>query len=41
MIQRALEELDLTGIETVIIDNIGNLVCTSEFNLGEDVRVCV
>ncbi len=39
MIQRALEELDLTGIETVIIDNIGNLVCTSEFNLGEDVRI--
>ena len=39
MIKRALEELDLTGIKTVIIDNIGNLVCTSEFNLGEDVRV--
>lgn len=39
MIMRALEELDLTGIKTVIIDNIGNLVCTSEFNLGEDVRV--
>lgn len=39
MIQRALEELDLTGIKTIIIDNIGNLVCTSEFSLGEDVRV--
>ena len=39
MIKRALEELDLSGIKTVIIDNIGNLVCTSEFNLGEDVRV--
>lgn len=39
MIQRALEELDLTGIRTIIIDNIGNLVCTSEFSLGEDIRV--
>lgn len=39
MIQRALGELDLTGIKTVIIDNIGNLVCTSEFSLGEDIRV--
>lgn len=39
MIWQALEELDLTGIRTVVIDNIGNLVCTSEFNLGEDIRV--
>ena len=39
MIQQALAELDLTGIKTIVIDNIGNLVCTSEFNLGEDVRV--
>ena len=39
MIQRALSELDLTGIRTIVIDNIGNLVCTSEFSLGEDIRV--
>lgn len=39
MIMRALEELELTGIRTIIIDNIGNLVCTSEFSLGEDIRV--
>ena len=39
MIERALSELDLSGIKTIIIDNIGNLVCTSEFNLGEDVRI--
>ena len=39
MIQRALAELDLTGIKTIVIDNIGNLVCTSEFSLGEDIRV--
>ena len=39
MIERALAELDLTGIRTIVIDNIGNLVCTSEFSLGEDIRV--
>ena len=41
MIENALNELDLEGIETVIIDNIGNLVCTAEFSLGEHVRIGV
>lgn len=41
MIEQAVRELDLDGIETVIIDNIGNLVCTAEFKIGEDVRVTV
>lgn len=41
MIERALEELDLEGINTIIIDNIGNLVCTAEFTLGEHLRVGV
>ncbi|MBE6037963.1 MAG: hydrogenase nickel incorporation protein HypB [Anaerofustis stercorihominis] len=41
MIQRALEEIDLDGINTVIIDNIGNLVCTAEFSLGEHIRIGV
>ena len=39
MIQRALSELNLDGIRTIVIDNIGNLVCTSEFSLGEDIRI--
>jgi len=41
MIQRALGELNLEGIHTIIIDNIGNLVCTAEFTLGEHLRVGV
>ncbi|MGI6028749.1 MAG: hydrogenase nickel incorporation protein HypB [Candidatus Heteroscillospira sp.] len=41
MIEQALEELDLDGIDTIVIDNIGNLVCTSEFTLGEDIRIGV
>ena len=41
MIQRAIAELDLTGVKTIVIDNIGNLVCTAEFRLGEHLRIGV
>ena len=41
MIENAIFELDLKGIETLIIDNIGNLVCTAEFALGEHLRIGV
>ena len=33
--------LDLDRVNTVVIDNMGNLVCTSEFRLGEHLRVGV
>ena len=41
MVETGLNELDLEGVETVIVDNIGNLVCTAAFSLGEHMRVCV
>ena len=41
MIETAIKELNLEGINTIIIDNIGNLVCTAEFTLGEHLRVGV
>jgi hydrogenase nickel incorporation protein HypB len=41
MVQKAVDELNLSGIDTIIIDNIGNLVCTAEFKIGEDIRVTV
>lgn len=41
MIEEALALLDLSGIDTVVIDNIGNLVCTAEFALGEHIRIGV
>lgn len=41
MIEQAINELNLEGIDTIIIDNIGNLVCTAEFTLGEHLRVGV
>jgi len=41
MIRAALEEIDLTHIRLLVIENIGNLVCPSAWNLGEDMRVVV
>ena len=41
MVQTGLEQLDLDGIDTVVVDNIGNLVCTAAFQIGAHMRVCV
>jgi hydrogenase nickel incorporation protein HypB len=34
MIKKALERLDLTRLDLIFIENIGNLVCTADFDLG-------
>lgn len=39
MIEWALRQLPLDSIELLIIENIGNLVCPAEFDLGEDMRI--
>jgi hydrogenase nickel incorporation protein HypB len=39
MIWQAMEELDLEGVELLIVENVGNLVCPASFDLGEDFRV--
>lgn len=31
----------LDGIDLLIIENIGNLVCPAEFNIGEDIKVAL
>lgn len=36
MLMKALEELDLENLDIVIVENIGNLVCPAEFDLGAD-----
>ena len=41
MVEKGLAELDLDGIDTVVVDNIGNLVCTAAFQIGAHMRVCV
>jgi hydrogenase nickel incorporation protein HypB len=39
MVARALKQLDMTGLELIIIENVGNLVCPASYDLGEDLRV--
>ncbi|MFH0822860.1 MAG: hydrogenase nickel incorporation protein HypB [Pseudomonadota bacterium] len=41
MILGATRALGLEGRELVIIENVGNLVCPAEFNLGEDAKVMI
>ncbi len=40
-IQRALQELELNTLDLVFIENVGNLVCPSGFDLGERAKVAV
>jgi len=39
MIWQGMENLDLEGVELLIVENVGNLVCPASFDLGEDYRV--
>jgi len=41
MTQSALSNLPLQDIELLIIENVGNLICTAEFALGEHKKVLV
>lgn len=41
MIGKALEGIDLDQIDLLIIENVGNLVCPSSFDLGEDMKVVI
>jgi len=41
MIQRAISALDLDELDLIIVENVGNLVCPTEFYLGEDAKVMI
>jgi len=41
MVSRALPGLDLLGLDLVIIENVGNLVCPAEFDVGEHAKAMV
>ncbi|WP_148133829.1 hydrogenase nickel incorporation protein HypB [Candidatus Formimonas warabiya] len=41
MVKGALKQLDLTGLDLIIMENVGNLVCPAEFNIGEDLKATV
>jgi hydrogenase nickel incorporation protein HypB len=39
MVQKALEEWKLNELDFLFIENVGNLVCPSSYDLGEDLRL--
>ena len=41
MIERALDDLDLDGLNILFIENVGNLICPTSWDLGEAVKVCL
>lgn len=41
VIGKAAADLDLDAIDLLIVENIGNLVCPADFDIGEDTRVVV
>ena len=40
-IEKALDELDLARLDGIFIENVGNLVCPSGFDLGEQAKVAM
>jgi hydrogenase nickel incorporation protein HypB len=41
LVQDALQHFDLKSIELLIIENVGNLVCPANYDLGEALKVVV
>lgn len=41
MVTRALANLDLAELDLVVIENVGNLVCPAEFDVGEHAKAMV
>lgn len=41
MVRNALAGLELAALDLIIIENVGNLVCPAEFDIGEDCKVTV
>ena len=39
MVSRAATQLDLDQLDVLVIENVGNLVCPADYDLGEDLRV--
>lgn len=41
MVEKHLEGWDLEGLDLLFIENVGNLVCPTSYDLGEDAKVVV
>lgn len=41
MIRRAVDALEIEDIDLLIVENVGNLVCPTDFDLGEHAKVMI
>jgi hydrogenase nickel incorporation protein HypB len=41
MVTKALDDLPLDKIDLLFIENVGNLICTNNYVLGEDIRLMI
>ena len=41
MVKDAVQKIDLTGLNVLFLENVGNLVCPSGFDLGENSRIVI
>jgi hydrogenase nickel incorporation protein HypB len=41
MVEQATVDFDTSGFDLIIVENVGNLVCPAEFEVGEDIRVMI
>ncbi len=41
MVKRAVDVLDLERLDLIIMENVGNLVCPTDFDLGENIKVMI
>lgn len=41
MVKRAVDVLDLQNLDLIIMENVGNLVCPTDFDLGENIKVMI
>lgn len=41
MVERAVDALDLERLDLIILENVGNLVCPTDFDLGENCKVMI
>lgn len=41
MVRRAVDVLDLESLDLIIVENVGNLICPTDFDLGEGSKVMI
>lgn len=41
MVRRAVDVLDLANLDLILLENVGNLVCPTDFDLGENAKIMI